>query len=346
MELACAALDFRSDTVTRPTPGMRQAMAAAEVGDDVFGEDPSVRRLEERVAALFGREGALLVPSGTMANLLGIGTHCGRGDELILERRTHSFSHEVGGAAALLGLSFHPLDSPDGLLSVPLVSRAIRPLDVHEPRTRLLVLENTANLCGGRVLPLARLRELRALARERGLKVHLDGARIWNAAIASGVPLATWAAEVDSLSCCLSKGLGCPVGSLLVGDREDLARARVLRKMLGGGLRQAGVLAACGLWALDHHVERLAEDHATARALAEGLAQALDGRFRVQPPETNILLVHADTPETTRRAVELWNRLGVRCFSLGETSIRLVTHLDLPPGAAEEAVRRLAAQPA
>jgi len=345
MDLAREELDFRSDTVTRPTPGMRQAMAAAEVGDDVLGEDPTTRRLEERVAALFGREAALLVPSGTQANLLGLGLHGGRGDEVILERRTHSFSHEVGGGAALLGLCFHPLDSPDGLLDAPAVTRAIRPLDVHEPRSRLVVVENTANLCGGRVLPLERLRSLRALTRERGLALHMDGARIWNASVASGVPLAAWAAEVDSLSCCLSKGLGCPVGSLFVGDRADVERARWLRKMLGGGLRQAGVLAAAGLYALDHHLPRLAEDHATARALAEGLGRALDGRFRVQPPETNILLVHADSPENATRAAALWNRLGVRCFALGETSIRLVAHQDLPPAAAEEATRRLGAHP-
>ncbi|MBN2497652.1 MAG: aminotransferase class I/II-fold pyridoxal phosphate-dependent enzyme [Deltaproteobacteria bacterium] len=334
-------LDFRSDTFTRPSPGMREAMARAEVGDDVFREDPTVAELERRAAGLFGREAALLVPSGTMANLIGIALHCGRGDEVILERRTHSFAHEVGGAAALLGAVFHPLDAPSGILSVESIRSAIRPADVHEPISRLVVMENTANLCGGKVVDLEHLRAVGSLCRDRGLGLHLDGARIWNASVASGTPLSDYAAEVDSLSCCLSKGLGCPVGSLVIGDEPDIERARWIRKMLGGGMRQAGVLAACGLYALENHLDRLADDHALAAELAEGLGEVLDERFRVDPPQSNMVLVHTDCLETCERAVAGWAALGILCLALSDTTIRLVTHMDLSPDAASRAVARL-----
>jgi threonine aldolase len=335
-------LDFRSDTVTRPTAAMRQAMAAAEVGDDVFGEDPTVNRLERTVAERFGRQAALLVPSGTMANLIGLALHCQRGEEVLLERRTHSIVHEVGGATALFGILLCPLDSPDGLLDATQVERAIRPDDIHEPITRSVVVENTANLAGGKIFPLPRLKALRALTRARGLALHLDGARIWNAAVATGVPLAAWAAEVDTLICCLSKGLGCPAGSLLVGDRRHIDQARRLRKMLGGGMRQVGVLAACGLYALEHHLDRLAQDHAVARELAAVLRRALDDRHRVQEPETNILLVHTDSKATTETTVARWQRRGILALALSDTSIRLVTHLDLPQGCADQVAHRLA----
>jgi len=223
------------------------------------------------------------------------------------------------------------------------VASAIRPIDIHEPISRLVVVENTANLAGGRVVTLARLREIRRLARERGLKLHMDGARIWNASIASGTPLADYAREVDTIMCCLSKGLGCPVGSMLVGDRADVEEARRLRKMLGGGMRQVGVLAACGLHALEHHRERLAEDHATAKSLASELRGALDGRFEVQEPETNILLLHTGGKTATEKALERFSRLGILALPLSDTCIRFVTHLDLPEGAAEEVGRRLRA---
>jgi threonine aldolase len=334
-------LDFRSDTVTRPSPGMREAMARAEVGDDVFREDPTVRELEERIAALFGREAALFVPSGTMANLIGMALHCGRGDEVILERRTHSFAYEVGGGAALLGVLFNVLDSPDGIPSPEQVRGAIRPRDVHEPVSRLVVLENTVNLAGGRVVPLERVLAFRQLTREHGMGLHMDGARIWNAAAASGAALSDYGCGVDTLSCCLSKGLGCPVGSLVIGDRADIERARWYRKMLGGGMRQAGVLAACGLYALEHNLPRIGEDHEKAKRLAQGLRHVLDGRHRVQEPETNMVMVHTDCQATTQETILAWYELGILALPLSDTMIRLVTHLDIPPGGVEEALRRI-----
>lgn len=337
-------LDFRSDTFTRPSAGMRRAMAGAEVGDDVFGEDPTVNRLEAEIASRFGREAALFVPSGTMANLIGLGLHCGRGDEVILERRTHSFAHEVGGGAALMGVLFCVLDNPDGVLEPEQVRMAIRRPDVHAPVSRLVVLENTVNLAGGLVVPLERVQAMRALTRDHGMRLHLDGARIWHASVATGTPLADYAREVDTLSCCLSKGLGCPVGSLVIGDREAMDKARWLRKMLGGGMRQAGVLAACGLYALEHNLPRLEENHAAARELAAGLARVLDERFRVQPPQSNILLIHTDGAATTRATLDSWADLGVLALPLSDAIIRLVTHIDLPDGAAREAVRRIAAK--
>ncbi len=340
MSLTNSLLDFRSDTITKPSQAMRQAMARAEVGDDVFGGDPTVAELERRSAEICGREAALFVPSGTMANLLGLALHCGRGDEAILERRTHSFSHEVGGGAALLGILFSPLDSPDGIISPEQVARVIRKKDVHEPISRLVILENTVNLAGGRVVSIESVRAMRNLTRERGLRLHMDGARVFNASIASGTPVSEYALEVDSLSFCLSKGLGCPVGSIFVGSGEDVERARWMRKMLGGGMRQAGVLAACGLYALDNNIERLAEDHAAAKELADGLSDVLDERYGVQEPETNILLVHTDSETTTNATLAAWKAAAILALPLSERTIRLVTHLDLPTGAAAEAVRR------
>lgn len=341
MSLEDAVLDFRSDTFTKPSRGMREAMARAEVGDDVFREDPTVRELEERVAGLFGREASMLVPSGTMANLIGIALHCQRGDEVIMERRTHSFVHEVGGGAALLGVLFHVLDSPDGILTPEQVRGVIRHRDVHEPVSKLVVLENTINLAGGRVVSLERVQAFRQLTRDRDMRLHMDGARIWNASVASGTPLSAYAAGVDTLSCCLSKGMGCPVGSLVIGDADPIERARWYRKMLGGGMRQAGILAACGLYAIEHNLPRLAEDHARAAELAEGLRRVLDGRHHVQEPETNILMVHTDSQATTEETLTAWYRLGIWALPLSDTLIRLVTHIDVPPGGAAEAIRRL-----
>jgi len=336
-----APLDFRSDTFTRPDAGMRRAMADAEVGDDVFREDPTVIRLEERVAALFGREAALLVPSGTMANLIGVGLHCGRGDEAVLERRTHSFAYETGGISALLGVLPAVVDCEEGWLSEAALAGAIRGGDDHWPRTRLALVENTANLAGGRVVPLEHLARLRVLCRERGLALHLDGARVWNAAAASGTPLADYGAAVDTLSCCLSKGLGCPAGSLVVGDQAAIAEARRLRKMLGGGMRQAGILAAAGLYALDRHLPRLGEDHELARRVARALRLALDESVYVEEPETNMIRLHAGNAELAEQLVRRWESLGVRAFTLRGGLIRLVTHHDLPADADEQVLARL-----
>jgi len=341
MSLDSTALDFRSDTFTKPSAGMREAMARAEVGDDVFREDPTVRELEERIAGLFGREASMFVPSGTMANLIGIALHCRRGDEVIMERRTHSFAHEVGGGAALLGVLFNVLDSADGIITPEQVQGVIRHQDVHEPISRLVVLENTINLAGGRVVPLEQVQAFHKLTRERGMRLHMDGARIWNASVAGGTPLPEYAGAVDTLSCCLSKGMGCPVGSMVIADGADIERARWYRKMLGGGMRQAGVLAACGLYAIEHNLPRLEGDHAQADELATGLGRVLDDRHRVQEPETNILMVHTDGQATTEETLTRWYQLGIMALPLSDTMIRLVTHIDVPPGGAAEAIRRL-----
>jgi len=334
-------LDFRSDTVTRPDAAMRRAMAEAQVGDDVFGEDPTVRELEERVAALFGREAALFTPSGTMANLVAVGIHAGRGDEAVLERRTHTFFHEAGGMSSLMGVQAFPVDGPEGWLTAEALEAARRPDNVHFPRTRLAIVENTANLAGGRVVPADELARLHGTCRRNGVSLHLDGARIWNAAAACGLDLGTYGALADTLSCSLSKGLGCPAGSLLVGDRGHVEAGRRLRKMLGGGMRQAGILAAAGLHALDVWLPRLAEDHALAGRVALTLRFLLDESVQVVEPETNIILLHTGSPELTHHLLAGWEAVGIRALALGPTCIRLVTHHDLPEDAAFQLETRL-----
>ena len=266
--------DFRSDTVTRPSPGMRAAMANAEVGDDVFRDDPTVTRLEARMAALFGKEAGLFVPSGTQSNLIALMVHCERGDEYIVGQMAHCYRWEAGGAAVLGSIQPQPLtNQADGTLLLADIEQAIKPDDSHFARTRLLALENTI---GGRALPLSYIDAATAVARRHGLACHLDGARVFNAAQALGVPVDVVAQPFDTVSVCLSKGLGAPVGSVLVGSAALIEKGRRLRKMLGGGLRQTGILAAAGLYALDHNVERLADDHANARALAcSGIALAM-----------------------------------------------------------------------
>ena len=264
-----AIIDLRSDTVTLPTPAMRQAMADAEVGDDVFGEDPTVNRLEERAAELLGKEAALFTASGTMSNLLAVLTHTQRGDEVLLGSEAHIFWSEVGGAATLVGVQPRTLPNrPDGTLDPTLVEAAIRRPDVHHPQTGLLCLENTHNRCGGGVMTVEETATLSEVAHDRGIPVHLDGARLFNAAVALERPAKDLTAPVDSVCFCLSKGLGAPVGSLLGGSREFVDRARKYRKMVGGGMRQAGVIAAAGLVALTTMIDRMAEDHANARRLA------------------------------------------------------------------------------
>ena len=264
-------IDLRSDTVTLPTPAMRQAMAEAELGDDVFGEDPTTIRLEQMAAERVGQEAAMLVPSGTMANLVCVLTHCGRGDEAILGDQCHTFVYEVGGIAALGGVHPHPVpNQPDGTLRLEDIERAIRSDNVHFPRSRLICLENTHNQCGGRVLRPGYMAEVVDLAHRRGLKVHLDGARVFNAAVALGVDVRELTAGMDSVSFCLSKGLSGPVGSLVCGPKEFVGQARRVRKMLGGGMRQCGVIAAAGIVALEQMVDRLAEDHALAQQARTG----------------------------------------------------------------------------
>ncbi len=327
-------IDLRSDTVTKPTAAMRAAMAAAEVGDDVFGDDPTVNALQERVAAELGKEAALFMPSGTQSNLTAVLCHCERGDEFIVGQHAHAYKYEAGGAAVLGSVQPQPLEQgADGTLALDAIAAAIKPDDLHFARTRLLALENT---WGGRVLPAAYVAEATALARRHGLATHLDGARLFNAAVASGVPAAEIARHFDTVSVCFSKGLGAPVGSALVGPRALIDRARRWRKMLGGGLRQAGVLAAAALHALDHHVQRLAEDHAHARRLAEGL-QGLPG-VTVALPQTNIVFVQL-APEKAAGAVDRLAAAGVLCTGLYQ--LRLVTHLDVSSSDIDHAIALL-----
>lgn len=321
-------IDLRSDTVTRPTPEMRRAIAEAEVGDDVFMEDPTVRRLEETVAGILGKEAALFVPSGTMANQIAVAVHARPGDEVMLEAESHVFLYEGGGAAVIAGAQIRTLPGRHGLVEAATLRAAIRPSNVHYPPPTLLVLENTHNRSGGRVLPLDGFRETAAAARDAGLRVHLDGARIWNASVASDVPEATYAAACDSVGCCLSKGLGAPVGSLVAGDRAFVDRARFVRKRLGGGMRQAGILAAAGLYAIAHHRERLADDHRRARRLAQALSGIDELSIDPADVETNILRigVRAATPERWCEAAE---RRGVRIVPFGNDAVRAVLHLDV-----------------
>jgi threonine aldolase len=324
-------IDLRSDTVTRPTPGMRAAIAAAEVGDDVFGDDPTVNALQERVAALLGKEAALFVSSGTQGNLCALMSHCQRGDEALVGQLAHSYRYEAGGAAVLGSVQPQPLpQQADGTLLLSDIAAAIKPDDEHFARTRLLCLENTWN---GKVLPQAYLDEAAALAHGRGLLTHLDGARLFNAVVASGTPAARMVRDFDSVSVCFSKGLGAPVGSVLAGRADFIARARRVRKSLGGGLRQAGILAAAALYALDHHVERLAEDHALARRLADGLAR-IPG-VSVVAPQTNIVFAEVEGGRSAALLAHLKER-GV--LATGLIGLRFVTHLDVDAAGIDHAV--------
>ena len=303
---------------------MRAAMAAAELGDDVFGDDPTVNALQARIAEMLGKEAALFTPTGTQSNLCGLMAHCQRGDEYIVGQMAHTYRWEGGGAAVLGSIQPQPLvQQADGAMSLADIEAAIKPDDAHFARTRLLALENT---WGGQVLPPAYVQAATELVHRRGLATHLDGARLFNAAVASRVAPGDLARGFDSVSVCFSKGLGAPAGSALVGSKELIAKAHRIRKMLGGGMRQAGVLAAAALHALDHHVERLAEDHANARALAEGLA-GLPG-VTVQPPQTNILFVDL-APERAAGVVDRLRAAGVLCTGLYR--LRFVTHLDVSP---------------
>src|SRR5947199_5408497 len=267
-------IDLRSDTVTRPTPGMRAAMAAAEVGDDVFGEDPTVNRLQDRVAALLGKEAALFVPSGTMSNQVAVKAHTQPGDELLCESACHVYNFEAGGPAVLSGVTCRTIEGDHGILELSQLEDKIRAQNDHLVRTRIVSLENTHNRGGGRIYPLEKIQAISEWAHKNGLVMHLDGARLWNAVAASGVSAATWAANFDTVSVCFSKGLGAPIGSALAGSREFIARARRIRKLFGGGMRQAGIAAAAALHALDHHIDRLAEDHRNARVLAQAIADS------------------------------------------------------------------------
>ncbi len=324
-------VDLRSDTVTRPTPAMREAMMRAEIGDDVFGDDPSVNALQEHVAALLGKEAALFVPSGTQGNLVATMTHCQRGDEAIVGQMAHTYRWEGGGAAVLGSVQPQPLaHQPDGTIALADIEGAIKPDDSHFARTRLLCLENTF---GGKALPLTYMAEATGLARRKGLATHLDGARLFNAAVKLGVPAGDIARHFDSVSVCFSKGLGAPVGSALAGSREFIARAHRWRKMLGGGMRQAGFLAAAAHYALDHHVVRLADDHVLAQRLADGLGGI--AQLSVEAPQTNMVFVDVDPTRAQGLLAHLASR-GV--LATGLYRLRFVTHLDVDAAGIDRAV--------
>ena len=335
--------DFRSDTVTRPTPAMRAAMAAAVVGDDVWGEDPTVIELQDRVAALLGKEAALFVPSGTMSNLIALRLHCRPGEAVICEAQSHVYFYEQGGYAQVNGVIARPLPGRNGVLQREQLEALPQQDNPHFSRTRLLWLENTHNRGGGKLQPYENVEALCGWARQKGLRMHLDGARLWNAAVASGIALARWTQHFDTASVCFSKGLGAPVGSAIAGPRDLIREALRHRKVFGGGMRQAGVLAAAALYALDHHVERLAEDHANARKLAAGLRQISGLRLDPETIDTNLVFFHLQPGGLT--AAELVERLRGRGILMGETgpcSIRAATHLDVTADDVQQAVEAIA----
>ena len=331
-------IDLRSDTVTRPSPGMRDAMAHAEVGDDVFGEDPTVRSLEERVAALLGKQASLFLPSGTMANQVALGTLARAGEEVLCHEAAHLMNFEGGAAAALWGAQLRPLQGARGILSPASVQAAVRPTADWFPRTVAVTIENTHNAAGGTVWTLDEVRAVGQAAEAHGLALYLDGARLLNASAASLVPPYDYAAPATLCSLCLSKGLGAPAGSMLAGPTELLKIGRRLRKRLGGGMRQAGILAAAGLYALDNNVSRLAEDHVHARRLGEALAN-LPGFSLAHEPETNLVFVRVPIPVSA--AMERLKEAGVLCSPGGPDSLRFVTHLDVGKEDIEEAIRRI-----
>ncbi|WP_439629781.1 low-specificity L-threonine aldolase [Gemmata sp.] len=339
-------IDLRSDTVTKPTPGMIAAMTAATVGDDVFGEDPTVNELERRTAALFGHEAGLFVPSGTMSNQIAVRVHCRPQDEVLLETTSHIYLWEAGGAAALSGVTCRTLDGRNGLLGEGDFAGKVRPDDVHAVRTRLVSLENTHNRAGGTVYSPEAVISISKWARQHGIAMHLDGARIWNAIVATGVPAKTWGGMFDTVSVCFSKGLGTPVGSALLGPKDLIKQARRYRKLFGGGMRQAGFLAAACLYALDHHIDRLAEDHANAQILAAAVRDVPDLTLTPDTVETNLVWFEVGGKLGTARAVaDRLKAAGVLVAALGEKVVRMVTHLDVTRDQCETAaaaVRALA----
>ncbi|MHC8352413.1 low-specificity L-threonine aldolase [Pseudomonas sp. RT4P38] len=324
-----SVIDLRSDTVTQPTAGMLDAMAAAATGDDVYGEDPTVNRLEAELANQLGFAAALFVPTGTMSNLLGLMAHCERGDEYIVGQQAHTYKYEGGGAAVLGSIQPQPLEvQADGSLDLAQVAAAIKPDDFHFARTRLLALENTMQ---GKVLPLEYLARARSFTREHGLALHLDGARLYNAAVKLGVDAREITQYFDSVSVCLSKGLGAPIGSVLCGSAELIGKARRLRKMVGGGMRQAGILAAAGLYALENNVRRLADDHANAQLMAEGLRAA---GYEVEPVQTNMVYVQMGDKAEAIKAFAADR--GIKLSAAGR--LRLVTHMDVSRAQVEQVV--------
>ncbi len=338
--MANLVIDLRSDTVTRPSAAMRAAMCNAEVGDDVFGEDPTVNQLQSKVAALLGKEDALFVPSGTMGNQTCIKVHTQPGDEVIVERGAHIFNYETAGGAFLSSVQVHPVEGAGGVMNVEDVKKAIRPRVYYMPRTRLLCLENTHNRAGGTIYPIDAIRGLHDLARENGMMLHLDGARLWNASVVTGIAPREYAAYFDSVSVCLSKGLGAPVGSVIAGTRDFIEQARRYRKIFGGGMRQAGILAAAGIYALDNNRERLKEDHEKAAFLARELARVPGFTIDLASVQTNIIIIGVENsgkmPEDLLAALR---DRGVLLTMGNYMGLRAVTHLDVSLEQVREAAR-------
>jgi threonine aldolase len=335
-------IDMRSDTATRPTPGMRRAMAEAEVGDDMNGEDPTVNRLEARMAELLGKEAAVYACSGTQSNQMGVRIHCRAGDELLIDKSGHIANYEQGAPAALSGVTCRLLDGDGGVLDLPDLLGTIRPDNQHFCRTRLVCLENTTNIGGGRVYPQSNIDRIGEWAHQNGLKVHLDGARFFNASIASGIAPDRMVRHIDTISICFSKGLGCPMGSMLVGSQDEIKEARRARKLFGGALRQAGIVAASALYALDHHIERLAEDHAHARLFAEHIQNAPGIRINLDDVQSNLVFFHVEDDRGT--AAQLSAKLraqGVLMNASGSHRLRACTHHDVSREQVLEAARTI-----
>ena len=332
-------LDLRSDTLTQPTAGMKEAMFAAPLGDDVFGEDPTVNALETKIAALFGMEAALFCPSGTMTNQIAIRLHTGPQKEVICHQYSHIYLYEGGGIMANSMASVKLLTGELGKITASQVAESINPDDVHAPETTLVSLENTMNKGGGSIYTLDEIKPIHALCKEKGLKLHLDGARLFNALVESGESPADWGAHFDTISICLSKGLGCPIGSVLLGTKTDIKRAKKVRKVFGGGMRQAGFLAAAGIYALDHQVERLKEDHRRARVLGQFLVQA-PHVAEVLPVATNIVIARLEGKSPEMYLQEL-NSKGIKGVKFGKDLVRFVTHLDFGDAHLEEFGKRI-----
>jgi len=331
-------IDLRSDTITRPTPAMRKVIAEAEVGDDVHRDDPTVNALEKRTAEILGKEAAVYVPSGVMANQVAIRTHTQPGDEMLLDANAHIYFYEAGGPAALSGVMCHLLDGERGIFTADDVRKALRPKDVHFPRTTLVCLENTHNRGGGSVWPIEQIAEVTDAARQAGLKMHLDGARIWNAAAATGISEKEYAQYFDSVSVCFSKGLGAPVGSALAGTSEYIDRARHFRRQFGGGMRQAGIIAAGALYAIENHRRYLVDDHTHAKILVQALAGLPGVEIDPKTVETNIIFFKVTSMPAAELAEKLYEA-GVWVLALGPDAVRAVTHLDVSAEQTEEAIK-------
>ncbi|MFB6258371.1 MAG: low-specificity L-threonine aldolase [Flavobacteriales bacterium] len=333
-------IDLRSDTITRPTAEMKDAMMNAELGDDVFGEDPSIKALEAYAASLLGKEAALFCPSGTMTNQIGINVHTSPGDELICDSTSHTYRFEAGGMAFHSGVSVYPLEGDRGRITADQVKSAIQAPNAHFPKSRLVVLENTHNKGSGSIYDKQEVDAIGRLCQEQGLRFHLDGARLFNAVVASGISAKEWSEPFDSVSICLSKGLGAPVGSVLVGDEDFIREAHRKRKVFGGGMRQAGIIAAGGLYALENHIDRLKEDHRKARKLGEALEQNPQVE-EVAPIDTNIVVATLKAGKTPKEQLQDWEKKGVKAVPFGDQQIRLVTHIDVTEKKHEKALELL-----